>query len=355
MQIGRTQSILIVCFRFIGDVLVTTPLAASIKQSLPGAIIDYLVFEGTEGVLAHNSLVRNIITVPQKESNASVLISLFRRYDLSIAAYPSDRTLLAAAMAGKASIGLIYDRKDAWWKKALLSAHRFCDDRVHVVANILSLLEPLGIAPAPRVAMGYDDKDLSFASTIIPAEKYVVLHPYSRNSCKYWPAEKWGVLASLIQEQTDCKAFFTTTPDPADGSYLQEILATAPHDVLTFKEPCTLGQLAGVIRGSAAFVGIDTVVTHMAAALETPTVALFGPSLTRYWGPWPNGCPEPSPFSANKGLQRSGNVTVVQKDWPCVPCNRETCSISTRGKMECLEQLTPEEVLSELKRYCSNA
>lgn len=330
--------------------LVTTPLAASIKQALPGATIDYLVFEGTEGVLTHNPLVRNVITVPRKGSNAAVLISLFRRYDLSFAAYPSDRTLLVATVAGKYSIGLIYGGKDAWWKKVLLSAHRFCDDRMHVVANILSLLGPLGITPVHRVAMGYDDKDLAFASTIIPVKKYVILHPYSRNSCKYWPAEKWSLLAGLIQEQTDCKAVFTTTPDPTDRSYLQEILATAPHDVLTFKKPCTLGQLAGVIRGSAAFVGIDTVVTHMAAALEAPTVALFGPSLTRYWGPWPNGCTEVSPFAANKGVQRVGNVTVVQKDWPCVPCNRETCSISTRGKMECLEQLTPDEVFGELEK-----
>lgn len=335
--------------------LVTTPLAASIKQAVPGAAIDYLVFEGTEGVLTHSPLVRKVITVPQNGSNADVLFSLFHRYDLAFAAYPSDRTLIAATIAGKCSLGLIYDGKDAWWKKALLSAYRYCDDRMHVVANILSLLGPLGIAPVPWVATGYDEKDLAFASTILPVKKYMILHPYSRNNCKYWTAEKWGRLAGLIQEQTDCKAVFTTTPDPVDLSYLQQILATAPHNVVTFKEPCTLGQLAGVIRGSKAFVGIDTVVTHMAAALEVPTVALLGPSLTRYWGPWPNGCTNTAPFAANGGMQQVGNVTIVQKDWPCVPCNRETCSISTRGKMECLEELTPVEVFSELKRYCSHA
>ena len=300
-------------------------------------------------MLAHSPLIRNVITVPRKGSNAAVLHSLFRRYDLALSAYPSDRTLLAAAIAGKYSIGLIYDGKDAWWKKILLSAHRFCNDRRHVVANILSLLEPLEIAPVPRVAMGYDDNDLTFAGTITPVRRYIILHPYSRNSCKYWPAENWGRLAGLIQEQTDCEAVFTTTPDQADRLYLKEILAAAPHDVLTFKEACTLGQLAGVIKGSAAFVGIDTVVTHMAAALEVPTLALFGPSLTRYWGPWPNGCREFSPFAAKNGVQRAGSVTVIQKDWPCVPCNKETCSISTRGKMECLEKLTPDEVFDELK------
>ncbi len=341
---------MIVCFRFIGDVLVTTPLVTSIKQSVPGATIDYLVFEGTEGVLSHNPHIRNIIAVPRKGNNADVLFSLLRRYDLAFAAYPSDRTLLAAAVAGKRRIGLIYSGKDAWWKKIILSAYHFCDDHVHVVTNILSLLGPLGIASIPRVAMGYNQSDMAFAGEIIPANKYVILHPYSRNSCKYWPAEKWGRLAGLIQEQTDCRAVFTTTPDHEDMSYLREILATAPHDVLTFKKSCTLAQLAGIIKGSKAFVGIDTVVTHMAAALEIPIIALFGPSLTRYWGPWPNGCVEVSPFAANKGVQRTGSVTIIQKDWPCVPCNRETCSISKRGKMECLEELTPDEVFIELNK-----
>lgn len=330
--------------------LVTTPLAVSIKQAVPGAAIDYLVFEGTEGVLTHNTLIRNVITVPRKDNNAAVLISLFRRYDLAFAAYPSDRTILAAAVAGKYSIGLMYGGIKSWWKKTLLSAHRICDDHMHVVPNILSLLEPLGITPIPKVAMGFDDNDMAFADTIMPVNKYMILHPYSRNSRKYWPAEKWGKLAGLIQEQTSCKAVFTTTPDPADMSYLQEILAAAPQDVLTFKEPCTLGQLAGVIKRSQAFIGIDTVVTHMAAALEVPVVALFGPSLTRYWGPWPNNCAEASPFAAKNGVQHIRNVTVAQQDWPCVPCNLETCSISQRGRMECLEKLAPEQVFGELKK-----
>lgn len=339
---------MIVCFRFIGDVLVTTPLAVSIKQAIPDATVDYLVFEGTEGVLLNNPLIRNVITVPRKGSNANVLLSLFRSFDVALAAYPSDRTLIAARFAGKYAIGLIYDGKQAWWKKALLSAYSGCNDRRHIVPNILSLLAPLGIVPVPRMATGCNDQDLAFARATMTAEKYVILHPYSRNHCKYWPAEKWGKLAALIHEQTNCKAVFTTTPDPADRSYLQKVLAEAPPDVIIFSEPCSLSQLAAAIKDCVAFVGIDTVVTHMAAALEVPTIALFGPSLTRYWGPWPNGCTEQAPFSDGGGTQQKVKITVLQKDWDCVPCNREECAISTRNVMECLEAITPEEVFKEL-------
>jgi len=345
---SRPRSFLVVCFRFIGDVLVTLPLAVSIKQAIPDASVDYLVFEGTEGVLAHNPLIRRVITVSKNRSNAGILMSLFRRYDVAFAAYPSDRTLVATALAGKQSIALIYGDPIMWWKKLLITSLHICDDRFHVVANMLALLRPLGIPPVPRVSVGFDDSDLAFARHAMPADKYVILHPYSRNPCKYWPAEEWGKLVALIQDQTDCRAVITKTPAPEDIDYLERILSTAPADTVVFKEPMTLSQMAAAIKGCTAFIGIDTAVTHIAAALDIPTICLFGPSMSRYWGPWPNGCQQEAPFDANKGIQRVGNVTIVQKDWECVPCNRETCAISSRDRMECLEATTPEEVLNEL-------
>lgn len=343
-------SFLIVCFRYIGDVLVTTPLTVSIKQAYPDAQIDYLVFEGTQGVLVNNPHVRNVIALPRKSSNVRDLFSLFRSYDISFAAYPSDRTAMAAAITGKYSIGLTYGSNKEWWKGVILNATLFCDDNQHVVANILSLLSPLNIPPVPCVITGYDDDALAFARKTMPAGKYVVLHPYSRNGCKFWPATAWGELANLIVQRTNCLPVFTRTPEVADTDYLEQILASAPAGTLAFAESCSLSRLAAAIKESVAFVGIDTAVTHCAASVGTPTVVVLGSSLSRYWAPWPNGCTEISPFAANKGVQRVGNVTVVQKDWPCVPCNRETCSISTRGKMECLEELTAHEVFGELEK-----
>jgi heptosyltransferase-3 len=93
---------------------------------------------------------------------------------------------------------------------------------------------------------------------------------------------------------------------------------------------------------------VDTVVTHLAAAINAPTIALFGPTYTRYWAPWPYGCCEDSPFEPNRGVQRVANVTIVQQDWECVPCNRELCAVSDRGVMECMEQLSVTQVYDEL-------
>ena len=341
-------SYLIVCFRFIGDVLVTTPLALSIRKAFPDAAVDYLVFQGTEKVLAKNPHIRNVITIPRDDSGFCTLVSLFRKYDFAIAAYPSDRTVVAAALSGKHAVGLIDGWKKEWWKNALLHHHEVCYDRIHVVANMLMPLRMLGIEPIPRVVMGYDDSDLSFARETVSFERYILLHPYSLKSYKYWPAHKWAVLATLIREKTGCTAVFTRTPEPEGDEFLKQIRACTSHIIEALDSVCTLNQLAAIIKGAQAFIGIDTSITHLAAAMDTPTIALFGPTLTRYWAPWPNDCTNQSVFAAGKGVQHYDYVTVVQKSWVCVPCNEETCSISNRNVMECLEQMDENEVLDAL-------
>jgi heptosyltransferase-3 len=339
-------SVLIVSLRYIGDVLVTTPLALSLKTAYPDAAIDYLVFAGTDKAILKNPLVRKIITIPRKGKSIRILLSLFRRYDVAVAAYPSDRTVIAAACAGKRSIGLIYHSGKSWWKRIVLSSYCICDDRFHVVIAMLSLARKLGVPSIPRAVMGYDGDDVAFARGAISSDRYILMHPYSMKRCKYWPAELWGKLAALIHDQIGCTAVFTATPAPGDNAYLDEILSIAPRDTVTF--PCDLNQFAAALKDCTAYVGIDTAATHIAAAIEAPTIALYGPSFTRYWAPWPNGCEELSPFAANKGMQRKGCVSIVQKEWDCVPCNKESCRISTRDRTECMEAITPEEVLQEI-------
>ena len=348
-----SKSFLIVVLRYIGDVLVTTPLALSLKTAFPNAEIDYLVFEGTDKTLKKNPLIRKVITIPRKGKHLALLRSLFRSYDVALAAYASDRSTIAAAVAGKRSIGLVQISGKHWWKRLILDSHRIYDDRSHVVSGVLSLAEELGISPIPRVSMGYSDDDVTFARGAIASDKYILLHPYSMKRYKYWPAENWGRLAALINERTDCTAVFTAMSTPEDNDYLDTILACCPPGVATFPSR-TLNIFAASVKGCIAYVGIDTATTHIAAAMEAPTIAIFGPTLTRYWAPWPNGCEESSPFAANKGIQRKGYITVVQKEWDCVPCNQESCAITRRGKMECLEQLTAEEVFNELNNSIHN-
>lgn len=350
---GESPSFLIIALRYIGDVLVTTPLALSIKQHIPGARVEYLVFDGTEPVLAKNPYVDKVNILSRSNRNPLDALRLLRKFDFALATNYSDRAVIFAGLAGKRSLGFSLYSKKEWWKRLVLDNCRQYHDRNHAVMQILSLVEPLGIPKIPVVTMAFDHDDSAFVQSKLPYSRYVVLHPYSRGRYKYWPPEKWGRLAELIRQQTPCVPVFTVTADPRDRELLDAILACRPDGCSSFPEPFTLSQLAAAIQGSEMYVGIDTVVTHIAASVGAPTVALFGPTLTRYWAPWPNGCTEESPFLPNRGVQHVGNVTVVQKSWPCVPCNKETCAISTRGRIECLEELQPDEVFAVIRSALS--
>jgi heptosyltransferase-3 len=144
------------------------------------------------------------------------------------------------------------------------------------------------------------------------------------------------------------RVIFTVTPSKEDRITLDEIMEQLPCSVTAFPEPFTFNQLAAAISMTELYVGMDTVVSHVAASVGVNVIALFGPTFTRYWAPWPHECSVISPFAKNKGIQRQGNITIVQKDWECIPCNRETCSISNRDKIKCLAAITPEEVFMEI-------
>lgn len=225
---------------------------------------------------------------------------------------------------------------------------RFYDDTVHIVPLILSQLEPLGIPRRAQVVAAYDASDADFAARELGRSDYVLLHPYAGRANKRWTPRGWGALAGAVRERTGLRPVFTVSPDSSDRAVLEEILRHAPPDAETFRKPFTLGQLAAAIRGGRGFVGVDTVATHMAAALDMPTVAIFGPTLVRHWGPWPNGSAEPAPYSGSGGVQRKGRVAVVRKDWSCVPCNRRTCSLTDGGRTECLAAMTADEVFEAL-------
>ena len=328
--------------------LLSTPLALSIKEHLPDAVVDYLVFGGTEEILAKNSLIRKVYAIRPGSKSPGSYLSLWKRYDYSIGANPSDRTTIHCSGTGRVSIGFSYFRRNEWWKKWALSECRFYDDRSHIVPLILSQLEPLAIPPRFRVVMEFDGSDEESAKSIVGDEPFILLHPYTRRSVKLWNHEGWGRLAGMIRERLGWRAIFPLSPNPAESAVTERIRSCAPPGTIFSPRPLSLPQMAALMKMSRGYVGVDTVATHMAAALDVPTVALFGPTLFHHWGPWPNGIQIGTPYSAGGGVQRQGCITVMQREWPCVPCNRDTCFLSGNGRTECMEAIKAEEVFDEL-------
>ena len=141
--------VLVVILRRLGDVLLTTPLIRSVKRAYPQASIDALVFAGTEGILAGNPDLAEIITVPQRSSfldALSLIARLFRRYDLALSTQTGDRPTALAVIAGRQNAGPVEAAGSASaLKRFFLKRSYVTDRRQHRVVDILRLADVLGI------------------------------------------------------------------------------------------------------------------------------------------------------------------------------------------------------------------
>jgi heptosyltransferase-3 len=104
-----------------------------------------------------------------------------------------------------------------------------------------------------------------------------------------------------------------------------------------------------LIQGALAYVGVDTSITHLAAACNTPTIALFGPTPPTNFGPWPNGFIGEQPYQLRARAQTVGNVTILQGPGECVPCRKAGCEDRASSHSECLDQLDPIQVIEAVQ------
>jgi heptosyltransferase-3 len=122
-----------------------------------------------------------------------------------------------------------------------------------------------------------------------------------------------------------------------------------PEGALNAAGKLTLGASACLVSRARIFVGPDTAMTHIAAALGTPTVALYGPTNPVKWGPWPRGhAPAANPWR-RCGSQQVRNVILLQGSGACVPCHHEGCERNIGSTSDCLQQLPAARVIAAVE------
>jgi len=351
---SSVNSVLVVCPRRIGDVLFTTPVVRSLKNAYPGAAIDMLVFEGTEGIVSANPDVRKVLTIsprPGLKEHLSLYRKIWRRYDLGVSVQASDRSTLYAWASAKVSVGILVNEPNAWWKRQLLTGWVPLDNLMtHTVSMNLRLLNLLGVTPLATPVIGWRKSDeemvnSNFASTGDQIG-YVVLHVSPKFSYKQWTVSGWVELAQRLADR-GLKIVVTAGDSETDQAYVSTLLSNFPSDCINLAGKLSLPMLGYLLSRAALYVGTDTAVTHMAAALGTPTVAMFGPSNPIKWGPWPKewSASEQSPWQF-KGSQRQGNVILIQGEGDCVPCLHEGCDRHINSLSDCLQHLQAHRVVA---------
>lgn len=352
------RNVLVVCLRRIGDVLLATPVVRSIKAAWPDAHVDMLVFKGTEGVLRGNPDLREVIAVDERQglfSRLALIARVWRKYDHAISVQSGDRPTLMAWAAGWQATGLAEPGAHAALKRILLDdAVAFDAKGEHTVASNLKLLAPLGVAPLASVTVSWDVGAEMRARAAFPAlatgKPFALLHVSPKFAYKMWTAAGWAELATWLAAQGMTVAT-AGGASPEEQAYMAQLAPRMPAGTIDLSGKLDLAALAWLLDRARVYVGTDTAVTHMAAALGVPTVALFGPSSPVRWGPWPKDFAA-GPASPWKmlGTQRAGNVLLLQGETDCVPCLEEGCEKHVASRSDCLQHLPASRVIHAVQQ-----
>ncbi len=336
--------ILVVALRRLGDVLLTTPLIRSLKRAFPDAAIDALVFAGTEGILSGNPDLVDVVTMPARPTHGdsiALAYRMWRRYDLAVSTQTGDRPAFFAWAAGRASAGLVEGRgAGAALKRFLLERTVVADGERHRIEEVLDIAAgALGIPAAGELVCpsGPVRRDL------VATGRYAVIHAGSMFRYKQWHAQGWRALAVALAER-GLAVVATGGGAREDRHYLDGVWRDNP-EVRRLDGVLTWPELAAIIGAAQVYVGPDTSITHLAAATGTPTIALYGPTDPRRWGPWPLGGLARS-WAAAGTIQCRGNVWLVQNPLPCLPCQKEGCERRLDSHSQCLEELSVQQVLA---------
>jgi predicted lipopolysaccharide heptosyltransferase III len=343
---GSIRHILVVKLRYIGDVLLCTPVLSGLREAFPGATITALVNAGTQDVLLHHPDVDEILLVNRPRGTAGSrgrywadqfrLLRLLRerRFDLALDLTDGDRAaFLTWASGARLRVGFnrerrfrgrAYHRCVPPWSgrrhavEADLEALRLLGLQVHPVAP------SLGLPPEAEVAA----EDLLAHKRVSRDRDLVLVHPGARWWFKTWPAERFAALGDRIAEELGAQILIAG--GRGDAPAAEAIQGQMRSPAMSVAGETSVLQLAAVLKRCRLFVGNDAGPMHIAAAVGTPVVALFGPTDPAEWGP-----------------QGEGHV-VLYKGLDCRECwRRGAC---WRGESNCLRQITVEEAMVAVRR-----
>jgi heptosyltransferase-3 len=352
MPLGERPRILVIVMRRLGDVLLATPLLRTLRNGIPHATIDVLVFRGTEGILAGNPDIDAILTLPQRpglRATLAMVRDVWRRYDLAISTQAGDRPTFLAFAAGRSRIGLVPAAGGAW-KRRVLDHPVAADPDSHRVVELLRLIDCLGIASRPELVCPTASPSPSPSPQAgpplvpgAPSGRYAVLHANPMFRFRRWTDEGWRALARALGAR-GLSVVATGGPEPSERAYLDRIWQSVEPAIIRLDGRLDWPGLAALLRGAEVYVGPDTSMTHLAAASGCPTVALYGPASPSLIGPWPIGGLD-MPWARAGTIQHRGNVWVVQNPLPCLPCDKLGCERHLESFSRCLDELSAPAVL----------
>ena len=316
----------------IGDLLQMTPVFRALKEKFPVCRITLMTGSSmTASMFQHFRSVDDLLVFERKGKHRTfaALLGLWReirsrKFDLVLNFQRSNLKawlLVTAAFPCRLLVYLKDKRRG-----------------VHAVVNHLATMAPLGI-DASDTALEFQagPEAEQYADNLFTAERLtdknvIALNPGASHPVNRWSPERFALLADLLAKRTDCPVIIIG--GSGDESLARELVQHSTTRPLNLTGKTDLLQLGAVLKRCTLLVTGDTGPMHMATAVNTRVVALFGAA-------------DPS----RTGPLGSGHRVIRAEEIDCVPCRSRRCRSS--NYLECMERITPEQVFREIKEMLS--
>ncbi len=325
----RIERVLVVKLRSIGDTVLATPSLFALRRFLPNAQIDILLEDWVAPLLEGSDLVDNVLTIGDSTSSRLNVVRELRRrkHDVAFNLHGgTTATFLTRASGAEHRVGFSHYQYSFLYNHLLSSATEFWDQQpIHSAEQQLALLGSVGVPVGDRPKSTLPVKeDLKFE---ISNPKFALLHPSTAFFTKQWPTEKFARTAEFLAG----KGFAVVAVASKDErEILEKLVLLSPVPITTFDD-VSLPEITALASQATIFLGSDSGIAHIAAAVDTPSVVIFGSSNRDHWYPWTDAPNE-----------------MVFEEFHCQPCPGFECK--EYGDAPCIRNIAVEKVFAAIER-----
>jgi ADP-heptose:LPS heptosyltransferase len=307
--------ILLVRLRSMGDCLLLTSPVRAVKEEFPSFKISVLAEKRFAGCFSRNPDFAETLTAEGKLGTAARLLA--RRFDFIVNLHGGPTSLAYSCMAWGRRIGREHYRGAAIYHGKVPPP----DPAVHTVESTMAVFQWLGVRreTAPALRFEKHPSEAARINETLKGRPYAVIHPSSVMATKRWEA---GRFAAVARQLASRDLTIVVTAGPHEEAHALDVAQQIEGTVIMLG--LTIPELAELIRGARVYVGNDSGPMHLAAAVGTPTVAVWGSSDSRRWRPW------------------EVEHRVVQNPFECNPCPGYRCLVAQSPL--CIESVTVEQV-----------
>ncbi len=281
--------ILVIQLKRIGDLVLTAPMVARLREQVPDARIGVAVSDAAGALAPCLPGVDDVFHFRRGQLNADYWggIAVARPFDVAFDCDGTDRAAATALVSG-ATVRVTYAKHRRSFPRDRIFTHG-CGASLkeyHTIDHVAALLDTVGIGgETPPLRLELPREAREAAEALALPERYVVVHPGSARIEKFWPAERWARVIDDLSESIGLPTVVTGGPWKVEAEHLTEVARLSKQGFCNLAGKTSLTCMAAVLARASLAITVDTAALHLASAFGVPQVALFGPTNPFRWGP----------------------------------------------------------------------